>query len=526
VTHVLVPGGNVGLSQVGLTGAPVVVSLVWTPVPGVDADLSALLTTASGKVRSDADFVFYNQPTGAGGAVRHLGKSQRGGVTVDQVQVDPAALPADIERVVIAASLDGTGTFGSLRGLAVEVAAAGSAVAAIRCELAAGSETAFVFAEVYRRAGEWKVRAVGQGYAAGLAGLATDYGVSVDDEPTPPPAPTPPPPPPPPAPPAPPAWPAPTAPPAPQNWPAPTAPPVPGPPPAAPPAPQNWPAPTAPPVAGPAPAAWPAPAAAPQGAPQGAPISLEKRRLVDLEKKLATQAPQMLSLVKTAGVSLEKKGLGEHTARVALVLDISGSMGSLYRSGAVQRLAERVLALGLRFDDDGEVDVFLFGRDVYKPSPGLRLEGHQQYIADLTQRYRLEPDTRYGAAMSAVRRHYFGESRDRREPLPSQLPVYVMFLTDGAPSDKPVATNEIKAASYEPIFWQFMGIGSPREFAFLQRLDDLRGRYTDNADFFAVSERDLSGRSAISDDALFDRLMNEYPGWLQRARAGGLLTPR
>jgi hypothetical protein len=70
----------------------------------------------------------------------------------------------------------------------------------------------------------------------------------------------------------------------------------------------------------------------------------------------------MLSLVKTAGVSLEKRGLAEHTARVALVLDISGSMAALYRSGAVQRLAGRVLALGLRFDDDGVVDVFLFGK--------------------------------------------------------------------------------------------------------------------------------------------------------------------
>jgi stress response protein SCP2 len=450
VVHVLTRGGNVGLAQAGLTG-PVVVTLTWTPAPGIDADLSAFLTTGAGRVRSDDDFVFYNQPSGAGGAVRHLGKSARGGATVDQVRIDPAALPADVEKVVIGASLDGAGTFGRLSGLAVEVSAEGGPPA-VRCELAAGPETALVFAEVYRRGPEWKVRAVGQGFTTGLAGMATDVGVSIDDEPV------------------------------------------------------------AAPAAAPPPAAPPAP-----------PVSMEKRRLVDLEKKLAGSAPQLLSLVKTAGVSLEKRGLGEHTARVALVLDISGSMAALYRAGAVQRLAERVLALGLRFDDDGVVDVFLFGKGVHRPEPGLRLEGHQQYIADLSRQYPLEYDTRYGAAMAAVRQAYFGDSRERVEPQPAQVPVYVMFLTDGAPSDKSVATKQIRAASYEPVFWQFMGIGPERQFSFLQRLDDLGGRYTDNADFFAVSQDDLMGRRPISDDALFDRLMTEYPDWLRRARAQGLL---
>jgi stress response protein SCP2 len=454
VVHVLTRGGNVGLAQAGLTG-PVVVTLTWAPAPGVDADLSAFLTTAAGRVRGDSDFVFYNQPAGAGGAVRHLGKTARGGATVDQVRIDPAALPADVEKVVIGASLDGAGTFGSLAGLAVEVAPDGGAPAAVRCELAAGPETALVFAEVYRRGGEWKVRAVGQGYTGGLAAMATDVGVSVDDEPA------------------------------------------------------------------PAAAAAAPPAPAPPAAP---PVSTEKRRLVDLEKKLSAQAPQLLSLVKTAGVSLEKRGLGEHTARVALVLDISGSMAGLYRAGAVQRLAERVLALGLRFDDDGVVDVFLFGKEVHRPE-GLRLEGHQQYIADLTRRYPLEYDTRYGAAMTAVRQAYSGDSRDRAEPQPAQVPVYVMFLTDGAPSDKAVATRQLRSASYEPVFWQFMGIGPERQFSYLQRLDDLDGRFTDNADFFAVDQDDLMGRRPISDDALFDRLMTEYPGWLQRARAQGLLRP-
>jgi stress response protein SCP2 len=513
VTTTLVPGGNVGLAQAGLDGA-VVVTLTWTPAPGADMDLSALLCGAGGVVRSDADFVFYNQPLGGDGSVQHLGKSQRAGMAVDQLRIDPVRLPSDVDKVVIGASLDGAGTFGGFRGLAVEVAAAPEAPAAVRCDLTAGPETALVFAEIYRRNGEWKVRAVGQGYTNGLAGLATDYGVTVDD-----PGPASPPPPPAAPAPTPPAqqWGPPAGPPPAQQW----APPV-GPPAQqwAPPPGQQW----APP-AGPPPGQQWAPPAAPPPHPGGAfapSTGQEQRRLVDLEKKLGQQAPQMLSLVKTAGVSLQKRGLAEHTARVALVLDISGSMSGLYRSGAVQRLAERVLALGLRFDDDGVVDVFLFGKQVHQP-PGLRLEGHQQYIDQLIRQHPLEYDTRYGAAMSAVRRHYFGASQDRSEPLPARVPAYVMFVTDGAPSDKGVATKQIKAASFEPVFWQFIGIGSPREFSYLQRLDDLGGRYTDNADFFSVTEKDLAGRSALSDDALYDRLMNEYPGWLQRARGQRLL---
>jgi hypothetical protein len=250
---------------------------------------------------------------------------------------------------------------------------------------------------------------------------------------------------------------------------------------------------------------------------------MAKARVINMEKKLTAQGQQgMLSLVKTAAVSLEKRGLGEHTARVALVLDISGSMASLYRSGVVQRLAERVLALGLRFDDDGEVDVFLFGQNVHKPEPGLSLQGYSDYIARMIQTYRLEWNTRYAAAMSAVRQFYCGSSGERTEPFPAQLPVYVMFLTDGEPSDKGPATRQIRSASFEPIFWQFMGVGNS-SFKYLERLDDLDGRFVDNANFFAVSEKELLGRNPISDEQLFANLMDEYPAWVQRARSLGIL---
>ncbi|MGW5415375.1 TerD family protein [Actinomadura geliboluensis] len=157
------------------------VELGWQAGPGVpDADASALLVTESGRVRSDDDFVFYNQPAHGSGAVRHDGK-QQGPTVLDVLSVDLNRVEPAIDKIVIAASSDG-GTFGQFQGLYVRVVdAAGGAEVARFDSQGATSETAFVLGELYRRQGAWKFRAVGQGYDSGLAGLATDYGISVDD---------------------------------------------------------------------------------------------------------------------------------------------------------------------------------------------------------------------------------------------------------------------------------------------------------------------------------------------------------
>ncbi|MDQ0389350.1 tellurite resistance protein TerA [Streptomyces sp. DSM 42143] len=149
--------------------------------PGVpDVDASALLLVG-GKVRSDADFVFYNQPAHASGAVRHEGKRDAGGRVTDSLLVDLARVEPAIETVVLAASADG-GTFGQVPDLYIEVRdAARNTVAARFDNPGATMETAFVLGEFYRRQGAWKFRAVGQGYDRGLEGLATDYGISVDE---------------------------------------------------------------------------------------------------------------------------------------------------------------------------------------------------------------------------------------------------------------------------------------------------------------------------------------------------------
>jgi len=458
-------GANAALASTALR-----VQIGWNPGAGVpDVDASALLLTTTGKVRSDTDFVFYNQPRHASGAVTHTGK-QPG---ADTLTITTTSLETAIDKVVIAASADG-GTFGAVPGLHLRLLDT-TGTELLRFDITdANTETAFVFGEVYRRGTDWKFRAIGQGYATGLAGLATDYGISVDDDPSPAPL-----------------------------------------------------------------TSTPPPAAAPG-------VSLKKQKLITLEKKLEREAPAMLSLTKKASVSLEKRGLGEHTAKVALCLDISGSMNRLYRNGSIQTLVERVLALGLRFDDDGEVDVFLFGKDGHSAGP-LMLDNHSTYIPMMLQEYGLEPATYYGKAMALVREHYFGSSASRRQPLAQQIPVYVMFVTDGQTFDEDGAREQVISSSYEPLFWQFMAIGESArsatppaasgggflgklraaasapgggnsEFRFLEELDDMTGRYLDNADFFAVANP-----ADIPDDELFDLLMTEYPGWLPQARAKGLL---
>lgn len=166
----MTPGSNLPLNAVRVT--------VDVAAP-VRLDVSGLLLTADGKVRSDADFIFYNQPSGPGVSYR-----SGGGAAPDSITVDTAALPPGIERIVVTASPDAAGqTFQGVEPTATVRNADGGAVIASFTPPQLGSETALVVVEVYQRGGVWKVRAVGQGYANGLAGIATDFGVSVDEEP-------------------------------------------------------------------------------------------------------------------------------------------------------------------------------------------------------------------------------------------------------------------------------------------------------------------------------------------------------
>ncbi|GAA3054983.1 TerD family protein [Streptomyces roseofulvus] len=174
----MTPGSNLPLT------APRVAVDVAAPVR---LDVSGLLLGANGKVRSDDDFIFYNQPAGPGVTYR-----SGGGTAPDAILVDTGGLPAGIERIVVTASPDAAGqTFQGIEPTATVRDADSGAVIATFTPPQLATETALVVVEIYQRNGAWKVRAVGQGYANGLAGIATDFGVSVDEEPAAPAAPAP-----------------------------------------------------------------------------------------------------------------------------------------------------------------------------------------------------------------------------------------------------------------------------------------------------------------------------------------------
>ncbi|MET4662885.1 stress response protein SCP2 [Streptomyces sp. PvP037] len=253
----MTPGSNIPLPTARVT--------VDVTAP-VRLDVSGLLLTADGKVRSDDDFIFYNQPAGPGVTYR-----SGGGTTPDAITVDTASVPPGIEKIVVTASPDAAGqTFQGIEPTATLRNADDNAVLATFTPPRLGDETALVIVEIYLRNGAWKARAVGQGYANGLAGIATDFGVTVEE----------------------PAAPA-----------------------------QPAPAPQAPPMPAAAPAAPAAPPAPPAPAPGSGKINLDKGR-VSLQKN------QTVSLIKGGRplLSQVQMGLGWEPAYRGKDIDLDASV--------------------------------------------------------------------------------------------------------------------------------------------------------------------------------------------------------
>ncbi|MEE4341011.1 TerD family protein [Pseudomonas alliivorans] len=183
-------GGNLSLSKTDPTLTNVLIGLGWDPraTDGQDFDLdaSAFLLGANGKVRSEADFIFYNQLKSAGGSVEHTGDNRTGAGDGDDevVKVDLARVPADVDKIVFVVTIHEADArkqnFGQVGGSFIRVVNEKSAAEVVRYDLAedASTETAMVFAELYRNAGEWKFRAIGQGYAGGLKAVANSYGMN------------------------------------------------------------------------------------------------------------------------------------------------------------------------------------------------------------------------------------------------------------------------------------------------------------------------------------------------------------
>ncbi|MFL4902195.1 TerD family protein [Streptomyces sp. MMS24-I2-30] len=192
----LTKGGNVALGRQAPGLTAVTVGLGWQAKTGYDLDASALLCDASGKALSDEHFVFFNNLSSPDGSVRHSGGGRPAGPDDQQIQVDLDRVPVDVVKIVFPVSLyEGVArgqSFAQVHRAHIRVLDQHGGAELARYDLAAGglsNETALVFGELYRQGAEWKFRAVGQGYASGLTGIAADYGVDVLREPAPDPVP-------------------------------------------------------------------------------------------------------------------------------------------------------------------------------------------------------------------------------------------------------------------------------------------------------------------------------------------------
>lgn len=217
---------------------------------------------------------------------------------------------------------------------------------------------------------------------------------------------------------------------------------------------------------------------------------------INLKKSVINLDKCLIDLSKKSGVDM-----AVHCARVACVMDYSGSMRGLYKNGAVQRSLNRLIPLGLRFDDNGEVDMWLF-HNSYLNIGAITLDNYENYVDEVAMKSGMSfGGTCYAPVLEDIYNEYVIEK-------PSKVPTFVIFITDGSNSDKRETTDIIKRLSEHNVFVQFVGIGND-SFEYLHKLDDLPGRRVDNTGFIEVASFD-----GISDNELYNDLLSQYLDWL------------
>jgi stress response protein SCP2 len=246
--------------------------------------------------------------------------------------------------------------------------------------------------------------------------------------------------------------------------------------------------------------------------PPASPSSITTSKKLSLEKQLEKEAPHLVSLATTLKVSLEKKKLLDVIAKVALVLDVSGSMTSQYSRGDVQLVVNKVVPIAIHFDDDGELETWVFASKAKKLTP-VTVNNIKEYV-----------NTQWGGWknwMNSLKPATNNEPVVMEEVVTtykdSKLPAYVIFISDGGVGyNKQIEKILIEASKY-PIFWQFVGLGGSN-YGILERFDTMKGRVVDNCNFFALDDI-----HSISDSELYNRLLNEFPDWLKIVKQKGII---
>lgn len=237
---------------------------------------------------------------------------------------------------------------------------------------------------------------------------------------------------------------------------------------------------------------------------------------ISLEKRIEQKAPHLVSLAKTASISLTKYNLQSVKAKVAFVLDASGSMHTQFKKGYVQSVLERIAVLAVQFDDDGSMDVWCFA-EKHRKYEDVTLDNLNGYIE------RLKKTGRKGSFEILP-----GLGGTNNEPPcmtdvvdffeNSKVPVYVVFITDGGISKSKQIKEVIRRSANHAIFWKFVGLGG-RNYGILQNLDNFTDRRIDNTNFFSIDDF-----ATMSDETLYNLLLQEFNEWNQAARKLGIIT--
>ena len=206
-------------------------------------------------------------------------------------------------------------------------------------------------------------------------------------------------------------------------------------------------------------------------------------------------------------------------AKVVVALDYSSSMRPLYENGTVQKTLARLVPLGMSFDDNGRIEVFLFQND-FRRLPDLTPENYEHYVENTiaSAGYRMG-GTCYAPVLQAITEgttvrehtdHGFGGTVTQVEPLVEPVtPTFVLFITDGENEDRTLSDRAIRRSAELNVFIQFVGIGDLL-FSYLQEVDELPGRRCDNTGFSRMADL-----MAVNDKQFYDNILSQFACWLQ-----------
>lgn len=220
------------------------------------------------------------------------------------------------------------------------------------------------------------------------------------------------------------------------------------------------------------------------------------RPAIDLKKHFICLNKTLGSLSNISGVDFSV-----HRAKVACVMDKSGSLSKQYRNGTIHEILLKIMPVALQFDDNGELDFWAFSNDFARIS-GMTLSNFDNYVEDVIQReYPKYGGTDFSPVLVDIYKKYCIEE-------PSSLPVYIIFITDGDNDDKKETTTIIQELAKHNIFIKFIGTGSNTNFEYLKGLENIP-KEVDNTDFFSAESI-----VAMNDDTLYENILRKYPEWL------------